>query len=142
MSNPPKKKGSLGERQVCDYLCRETGLDVRRLALSGTNDKGDLWGVTSGGLPVVVEVKKCKRQEVLKWWRETLREMKSAETELGALVSVEPGIGPSSMDRAKVWMDLKRLRLLAKGRDARARAGDSELVYLSLAAFALFVDHR
>ncbi|MET9385285.1 hypothetical protein ABZY09_30490 [Streptomyces sp. NPDC002928] len=69
-----KAKGTKAETDAVKYL-RERFYAVERRTLSGSKDKGDIAGIPN----CVGEIKAQVKQELAKWYRETLTEMVNAE---------------------------------------------------------------
>ena len=81
MSNPSKARGTKAESDVVAYLRRNGFPTAERRALAGGQDKGDVW---IPGLPLMIEVKDCKRVQRPKW----LGEVKAQTEHSGASVGV------------------------------------------------------
>lgn len=69
-----KAKGTRAESECVKYL-REKFAAVERRTLSGSKDKGDIAGIPN----CVGEIKAQVKQELPKWYRETLTEMVNAD---------------------------------------------------------------
>jgi Holliday junction resolvase len=69
-----KAKGTRAESECVKYL-REKFAAVERRTLSGSKDKGDIAGIPN----CVGEIKAQVKQELTKWYRETLTEMVNAD---------------------------------------------------------------
>jgi Holliday junction resolvase len=69
-----KDKGTRAESECVKYL-REKFAAVERRTLSGSKDKGDIAGIPN----CVGEIKAQVKQELTKWYRETLTEMVNAD---------------------------------------------------------------
>lgn len=110
-----KRKGSRFETRAAERLAALTGLPVERRHLAGTQDRGDLAGVTAGPLDVVVECKNTTRMNVTEHLREARREAENAGAALGIVVQHRPGIGietDNGMDKQLVLMTLADLATL------------------------------
>lgn len=88
--NKPKNIGTVFESGFVRYLRRKTGDDrIRRLALSGSEDEGDIGGIYAHGLRGIAECKSHKTVTpalVSRWKEETLRERGNADVDFAALV--------------------------------------------------------
>jgi hypothetical protein len=70
MANPQKRKGDKWERDVANYLTKNSGDAVTRIRAGWTDDRGDL-----DGLPYfAVECKDQARWCIPAWFREAERE--------------------------------------------------------------------
>lgn len=69
-----KAKGTRAETECVKYL-REHFYAAERRTLSGSKDKGDIAGIPN----CVGEIKAQVKQELAKWYRETLTEMVNAD---------------------------------------------------------------
>lgn len=74
MSSKSKAKGTAAETTAVRYL-KEQFWRAERRTLSGNKDKGDIAGIEN----CVGEVKAQVKQELAKWYRETLTEMVNAD---------------------------------------------------------------
>lgn len=84
-----KQAGTRFETQCAEYLTDQLGVKITRMPKSGAQDKGDLYGVTIHGVPLVVECKSPGRTSswsLSGWWSETLEETHHADTDYGILV--------------------------------------------------------
>lgn len=92
-----KKKGTMAETAVADYLHDRTGVEaMRRVQYGGGNDRGD---VNLVGVPVMVEIKNTKRPNLPKWSLEVERQRINASCDYGVLIWSPPGLGLRSIDR-------------------------------------------
>lgn len=83
MSNPSKAKGSLFERQVCEYLSTHGLPYAERRALRGINDGGDICGVVGWSL----EAKACKGFTPGEWMDEATRQAANARAPRYAFIA-------------------------------------------------------
>ena len=110
------RKGADFERMVADYIKDETGMDVDRRVKCGTNDRGDLSGLTVCGMRCVVEVKNRKRFDLPGWLGEAESERRNDGAEIGVVIAKRPGFGGASMGGQYVLMDLDTLiRIIREG---------------------------
>lgn len=100
-----KEKGTKFETAVVRYLREMTGdQSIGRMALHGTNDEGDISGLTFNGREIVVECKNTRQLNLTEHMRETRREqfnrMKQNPNLLvkcGVLIQHAPGVGLAHM---------------------------------------------
>lgn len=104
-----KQKGTAFEGQVAAYMTEALGADIERRALGGTNDRGDIAGVTVGGLRAVVECKACKTLAIPQWLREAEAERVNDGADYGFVVSKRRGVGDKNTGKQLVLMDLATL---------------------------------
>lgn len=114
MTNRPRKQGTAFETALCSTLNAVPGVDARRLAEGGSQDRGDLEIVTAQLAPIVVE---CKAREKLSVHDTVAKASQKAQNGRRAAV---------------VWK-----RLLKSRPDARRRteAGDGPIVAMPLPLF-------
>ena len=90
--NKSKRKGTLAESAVVDYLRRTFSMAERR-ALQGANDRGDVSGIPK----VVIEIKNHASYKLPEWIRETKAEQLNDQAEIGILVIKPNGVGVSNV---------------------------------------------
>ena len=111
-----KKKGSQFEKDCAEHLTERLGVTVRRNALMGALDQGDLFGIVIGGKPFTVECKDYSGEYRLSKWSEELeREMGCCDTDIGTVIFKMAGAGPKHMEEQGVFMRLKTLCALIEG---------------------------
>ena len=84
-----KKAGTAFETAIASYLTERLDLPVSRMPKSGAVDKGDIKGVSIGGVEVAVECKNPGQRStkpIAGWWAETEVEAANIGTGLGFLV--------------------------------------------------------
>jgi hypothetical protein len=75
-----KEKGTAWETAIVRYL-KDSGFPLaERRALAGTSDRGDI-----ANLPVVVEAKNCRRDELPGWVDEATSEAVNAGVDVGVV---------------------------------------------------------
>ena len=88
--NRAKQTGTKFESGLVRYLRSKTGDDrIRRFALSGSDDEGDVGGIYAHGMRGIAECKSHKSVTpalVARWKEETLRERGNADADFAALV--------------------------------------------------------
>lgn len=118
MTNPSKKKGTVMETAVVNYLRRafsDAERTIRRGALHGRQDEGDIHGLTHRGERIVVEVKNRRRLELSDWLEQAERERGNADAAYGIVVFHRNGIGLSRMGEQGVLMTLDTFTRLIGG---------------------------
>ena len=118
MSNPSKQKGTVMETAVTNYLrdaFSDTEHTIRRGALHGKNDEGDIHGLTLRGERIVVEVKNRRRLELSDWLEQAERERGNADAAYGVVVFHRNGIGLSRMGEQGVLMTLETFTRMIGG---------------------------
>jgi hypothetical protein len=84
--NRSKAKGTAAETAVVNYL-GDHGIACERRALNGTQDRGDVAGISG----VVLEVKNCAKTELAGWVDELRVEMRNDGAHVGAVVHKRRG---------------------------------------------------
>lgn len=107
MSNPSKAKGTRWEVELVEYLRTQGAPHAERLALGGSNDRGDVTG-TPG---VTWEAKSCKALDLAGWLDELTTEMSNARTTVGAVVHKRRG---RNVARAYCTLDLETFCILLR----------------------------
>lgn len=118
VSNPSKQKGTVMETAVTNYLrdaFSDTEHTIRRGALHGKNDEGDIHGLTLRGERIVVEVKNRRRLELSDWLEQAERERGNADAAYGVVVFHRNGIGLSRMGEQGVLMTLETFTRMIGG---------------------------
>ena len=118
VTNPSKKKGTVMETAVLNYLRRafsDAERTIRRGALHGRQDEGDIHGLTCRGERIVVEVKNRRRLELSDWLEQAERERGNADAAYGVVVFHRNGIGLSRMGEQGVLMTLETFTRLIGG---------------------------
>lgn len=111
-----REKGTRFETQVAGYLNAALETDqFHRLAMGGANDRGDVWGLTSHGRPVVIECKSCRRAELAEWLGEAEVERGNADALAGVVVHKRRGVGEAHMGETYVTMTLADLVAICTG---------------------------
>ena len=111
-----KSKGSTFESRCAQHLTERLGVEVRRNALMGALDQGDLFGIVIGGKHFTVECKDYSGKYRLAEWSEELeREMGFCDTDIGAVIFKMAGAGPKHMEEQGVFMRLKTFCALIEG---------------------------
>ncbi len=98
-----RAKGTAAETALRDWLQRNGHSYAERLALGGTNDRGDITGIPG----VVLEVKNCKTFDLAGWLDELAVEMANADVSVGAVVAKRRG----TTDRAR-WYAVMPVEVL------------------------------
>lgn len=114
--NKSKRKGSLFENQVADYLTKALDTDIERRVLQGANDRGDISGLKLNNKRVVVECKACKKFELSKWIKEAETERINDKAAFGIVVVKRPGIGEARTGEQLVCMTLETFTNIIKSR--------------------------
>lgn len=104
-----KQKGTAFEKQVAEYMADMLNAPIERRALGGTNDRGDIAGVTVGGFRAVVECKACAKMEFPKWLREAEVERVNDGAEYGFVVAKRRGVGAQNTGKQLAVMELETL---------------------------------
>jgi hypothetical protein len=99
MTNPSKRKGSLWERRIAEWLRGHGFLHAERRALEGVNDRGDIAGIPG----IVVECKNHKTWALSEWMDELQVEKRNANSTHGIVVIPRRS---HPVDRAYVVMEL------------------------------------
>lgn len=118
VTNPSKQKGTVMETAVVNYLrgvFSDTEHTIRRGALHGRQDEGDVHGLTHRGGRIVVEVKNRRRLEINDWLEQAERERGNADAAYGVVVFHRNGIGLSRMGEQGVLMTLETFARLIGG---------------------------
>lgn len=93
-----KQKGTAFESAIVEYLqnqlCDET---IERRALNGTEDRGDISGVTFCGLRMVLECKNEARMRLAEYIREAETEAKNDGAFYYAVIHKKRGVGISTL---------------------------------------------
>ena len=113
-----KAKGTAFETAVTRYLADALGDDegtIRREALHGTRDVGDIGGLRAHGRKVVMECKNHSRDELPRWLREAEAERGNADALAGVVVSKRRGIGESRMGEQLVSLTLRDFVAIVTG---------------------------
>lgn len=104
MTNRPKQIGTEFESGFVRYMRSATGdMRIRRSALAGSADVGDIEGLCSRGLNGIAECKSHKKISpslVEKWQSETLRERGNAGADFAVLVVHVPGRDSTGRSRS------------------------------------------
>jgi len=101
-----KRKGTLAESAVVDYLRRTFSMAERR-ALQGAKDRGDVSGIPK----VVIEIKNHASYKLPEWMRETKVEQANDNAEIGILVIKPNGVGVSNVQD---WWSVVPLETMVK----------------------------
>src|ERR1035441_8271723 len=120
MTNPSKQKGTAFEGRCRNFL--RQWWPVERLALSGSQDRGDLTGIPG----VVVEAKASRKFTLSSWMDELSKEKKNANMDVGFVVIKRPNYGISRSYCVMELSDMVAL-LLRKDLSARSEEHTSEL---------------
>lgn len=111
-----KVKGSRFERDTADWLNARFETDrFHRLAVSGSKDEGDVWGLFSHGRRVVIECKNVIRTALPQWLAEAEAEAGNADALCGIVVHKRTGVGVQSFGKTYVTMTLETLAALMTG---------------------------
>lgn len=114
-----KAKGTAAESALVAALRRLGWPHAERLALGGSNDKGD----TTGHPGLVFEQKDAKIWQAAAWLRETETERINAKADFGILVIKPPRIGYPNADKWLTVMEQDAAELLiAQAWEAKAEA--------------------
>lgn len=98
--NPSKRKGTVWERRLADYLAAHGHPYADRLPLRGNKDVGDI-----GGIPgFVIEAKSHKAIDLATWMDECVVEKLNARCRFGAVIFPRRSC---KTDRAYVVMELR-----------------------------------
>lgn len=109
MSNPGKRKGTVMESAVVNYLrgvFQDTERTIRRGALHGRLDEGDVHGLSFRGGRIVIEVKNRREYKPKDWLSQAERERGNADAEYGVVVFHVNGVGLADMGSQGVLMTL------------------------------------
>lgn len=103
-----RKKGTLMESKAVEYLRETLGdlYDIRRTAMHGSSDEGDVHGLRCRDLSMIAEVKNCRRYEPKEWLRQAEAERANAGADLGTVIFHVNGIGLDDMGSQGVLMTL------------------------------------
>lgn len=92
MANRCKAKGTRAETEVVNFLA-QYGIKAERIALAGSNDKGDIKVISSNyGKPLIFEVKAGKqtaspsRSDMKDWLGQTITEGKNSRSDAMLIV--------------------------------------------------------
>ena len=114
-----KDKGTKFEQQVVSYMRSVLGdKRIERRAMGGTNDRGDIAGVTLRCKPVVIECKNHQRMELSQWLEEAETERGNADAEFAFVVHKRRGCGEASMGQTYVTCTLEMLCAVIAGAHA------------------------
>ena len=123
VTNPSKQKGTVMETAVVNYLraaFKDAERTIRRGALHGKNDEGDVHGLFCRGQRIVIEVKNRRKYTPNDWLEQAERERGNADAAYGIVVFHRNGIGLSRMGEQGVLMTLDTfVRLLGGETDER-----------------------
>lgn len=81
MTNPSKKRGTLWETAIVEFLKAHGWTHVERRGLAGNADRGDIAGIPG----VVIEAKNSNRIVLAGWLDETTAEAANDNANVGAL---------------------------------------------------------
>ena len=116
-----KARGTAFETAVTRYLADALGDDegtIRREALHGTRDVGDIGGLRAHGRKVVVECKSYSgRDRMAQWLDEAETERGNADALVGVVISKRRGVGETRMGDQLVSMTLDGLLALVTGEE-------------------------
>ena len=107
MANPSKNKGTAAETAVVRYAWAQGFTDAERIALSGSNDQGDV--VLMREPKIIIEVKAGKTAQtaslgqISKWLDEAQRERDNAGAVHGFLFVQRQGFGNSRVGSWECW---------------------------------------
>lgn len=121
MANKSKKKGTAAETRIVKYLL-SANIPAKRIALSGSNDKGD---IEVEGASVMLEVKAGKQTQnpsrtlVSEWLEQTRTEQENGGWKKAWLVIARHGRSCTdydcySTDSGFCWLDQLKTRLQSK----------------------------
>lgn len=111
-----RRKGTGFETACASWLNERLETDqFHRLAMGGANDRGDVWGLTSHGRPVVIECKNVRGYRVSEWLGECEVERGNADALAGVVIAKRPGIGERRMGEQLVLMTLEDLVAIVTG---------------------------
>ena len=113
-----KKKGTAFESAFVDYeraFFNDSEGSIRRLAMSGANDCGDVGGLYAHGLKIAVECKDRRRYELREWLSEAERERGNYDADLGVVVFHLNGVGVARMGEQAVLMTVDTFNRLIGG---------------------------
>lgn len=111
-----KQKGTAFEAQVAGYLSRVLGDGrIERRALGGTNDRGDVAGVTIRGKRTVVECKNHREMRLSEWLDEAEAERGNDDAEFAVVVHKRRGCGEASFGGNYATMTLETLAAIIAG---------------------------
>lgn len=114
-----KQKGTAFEKQVAEYMAEALNRPIERRALGGTNDRGDIAGVTVGGSRAVVECKACKTLAIPQWLREAEVERQNDGAVYGFVVAKRRGVGAQNTEKQLAVMELGTLCKLINAANGR-----------------------
>ena len=116
MGNKHKAKGTSFETAIVNYLKENLFLNVRRTALAGENDAGDIHGINQRLSPVEVAIQ-CKNQKSFKlseWLNATVEQAARLKEAYPLLVVKRPGKGASALGESYAIMRLEDMLKLLK----------------------------
>lgn len=115
-----RKAGAAFEKSVADYLALQTGQSVERRRLNGSNDRGDITGLSMLDCErVVIECKDCARVELAAWIAEAEREAANDGANVNAVAFKRRGVAEPG--RQYVLMTLETFAYIASGCDRCSR---------------------
>lgn len=110
------QKGRGFEQGTADYLASALDDDrIERRVKHGTNDRGDIAGLTIRGRRAVIECKNCKRMELSTWIDEAERERANDDADFGIVVHKRKGCGAKSFGGNYATMTLETLAAIIAG---------------------------
>lgn len=118
VTNPSKQKGTVMETAVLRYLRAVFGdgeRTIRKSALAGKDDEGDIHGLFCHGGRIILEVKNCRKYEPKEWLKQAERERGNADADYGVVVFHVNGIGLDRTGEQGVLMTLETFARLIGG---------------------------
>jgi Holliday junction resolvase len=108
VSNPSKQKGTSFETLIRDYLRMVGFRAAHRVALSGSQDTGDINGIfhPSTGREVAVQCKNQRTFKLSEWLNDTVEQARKLDNAVPLLTVKRPGKGEKSLDDTYVVMRL------------------------------------
>lgn len=111
-----RQKGTAFETQVADYLNQRFETDTfHRLAMGGTHDEGDVYGLFAHGRRVVIECKNVARMALPQWLAEAEAEAGNADALCYLVMHKRKGAGVKSFGKTYVTTTLESLAALITG---------------------------
>lgn len=128
-----RQKGTSFESQVAAWWNIRMETDTfHRLAMGGTHDEGDVYGLFAHGRRVVQECKNHVRTNLAEWVAEAEAEAGNADALCGVVVHKRKGAGVKSFGKTYVTTTLETLAALITGEsqaefEERMRNGGADM---------------
>lgn len=134
MTNPSKERGTRGETRVLRHMYKRLGDErLRRQALSGARDRGDIGGIFAHGWQGVAEVKNLREEPGPKllrvWMGQAVAERENAGAGFAVLVVLRPG---RAVGRAYAYVTIRDLARICLGLESHREDHDERWVCMTL----------